>query len=543
MSSMKKKIGLYIKKEKKMIITFIIYSIANSLFITLVSFFAKEIVNSMIVKNDTLVRNFIFYTMFGVVLIAIAYFTKNSYMNRVCEIVTNLQKDLFGWVKRADIYSTRELDTGEIITSITSDIKKIYTFFCEDFSGIIDSVLVFLIMSAACLYFNKVLFVFTLACSIINGIAIFFVKKIEYSEHIIRRSEKNIKSLNLQLFKGLPIIDLFSGTKILLQKCINEVKVVGREENKKVKLESIYALLSWGSNMIREVGIIVIAPLVLKLDLGSTMAIINVSSYLNATLATLGECILNTQQVNVAYKHLVQISEMPCEKRDKFEIDDIREIALWNVSYSYDNKNMVIKDVSFKIQTGSYVAIMGEIGAGKSTLLKILLGFLSPQEGIITVNGESLTERTVYKLREYVSYVDQESSMFEGTILENLCGFKEDRYSKEQIDEVLKRVNLKNWIENLENGVHTNIGQKGLKLSGGERQRLSIARAILKDSQFLIIDEPTSALDQENEKLIQNIIETERLKRGIVVVTHSPEFVANADYIFNLKTCSYYKRK
>lgn len=156
-----------------MIITFIIYSIANSLFITLVSFFAKEIVNSMIVKNDTLVRNFIFYTMFGVVLIAIAYFTKNSYMNRVCEIVTNLQKDLFGWVKRADIYSTRELDTGEIITSITSDIKKIYTFFCEDFSGIIDSVLVFLIMSAACLYFNKVLFVFTLACSIINGIAIF----------------------------------------------------------------------------------------------------------------------------------------------------------------------------------------------------------------------------------------------------------------------------------------------------------------------------------------------------------------------------------
>lgn len=535
MNSMEKKIGLFIKKEKKMIIAFIFYSVANSLFITLVSFFAKEIVNSMIVKNDTLIRDFLVYSISGTVLIAIAYFLQNSYMNRVCRIVTNLQKDIFGWIKRADIYSTRNLNTAEIITSITNDIKKIYTFLCEDFFGIIDSILMFLIMSATCLYFNKTLFVFTLACSIINGIAVFFVRKIEYSERVIRECEKNVKSFNLQLFKGLPIIDLFSGTKVLLEKCINEVKAIRMEENKKVKLESIYALLSWGSNMVREVGIIVIAPLVLKLDLGSTMAIINVSSYLNATLATLGECILNAQQTNVAYKHIVQISEMSSEKREELIKEDVREIALCHVSYCYDDTNIVLKDVSFKIQIGTYIAIMGEIGAGKSTLLKILLGFLFPQEGSITVDGEILTEKTMYKLREYVSYVDQESSMLEGTILENLCGFKEDRYSMKQIDEVLEKVNLKNWVENLEGGVHTNIGQKGIKLSGGERQRLSIARALLKDSKFLIIDEPTSALDRENEKLIKNIIEMERLKRGIVVVTHSPEFVANADYVFNLE--------
>lgn len=531
---MYKNIKLFIGKQKTLICLFIVYSIANSLFITLVSFLAKEIVNSIVVPNNSLLRDSILYSLAGMLLIVIAYITKLSYTNKSCKIVSNLQKDIFTWIKNVDTSSVQKLDSGEIIMSITRDAKKIYTFLSEDLSGVIESVLIFIVMSATCIYFNKVLFLFTLVCSIVNGVAIFLVKKIEKSERVIRESEKNVKNLNLQIFRALPIINLFSGTKTLLEKCEKDIRIVSVEENKKVKLESMYALLSWGSNMIREVGIIVIAPLILKLDLGSTMAIINVSSYLNSTLATIGECILNIQQVAISFEHIDLLKKLPAENNEETSIKDPHEIFFQNISYSYDKQNIALKEVSLKMAVGTYIAVMGEIGGGKTTLLKIILGFLFPDQGVVTVDGEPLKESTMYKLREYVSYVDQESSMVEGTILENLCGFKEGRYSQEQINEVLERVKLKEWVESLEDGLNTDIGQKGHKISGGERQRLAIARALLKDSKFLIIDEPTSALDEENEKMIQAIIETERAKRGIIVVTHNEKLVENADYALNL---------
>ena len=207
------------------------------------------------------------------------------------------------------------------------------------------------------------------------------------------------------------------------------------------------------------------------------------------------------------------------------------KIEFRNVRFSYDDSREIIKGVSFEVRKGETVALVGPSGGGKSTLSELMERFYDANSGDILFDGESIRNYKQDSLRSVMSLVSQETVLFNDTIKNNISLGRPDA-TEEDIIEACKVANAHNFIMESPEGYETNIGDRGAKLSGGQRQRLSIARAVLKNPEFLILDEATSALDTESEKLVQDAL-TKLLKgRTSVVIAHRLSTIMNADRIF-----------
>ena len=207
------------------------------------------------------------------------------------------------------------------------------------------------------------------------------------------------------------------------------------------------------------------------------------------------------------------------------------KIEFRNVHFSYDNTREVIHGVSFEVRRGETIALVGPSGGGKSTLSELMERFYDIDKGEILIDGVSIRDFNQDSLRSAMSLVSQETVLFNDTIKSNIALGRTDA-TDEEIVEACKVANAHNFIMESPDGYDTNIGDRGAKLSGGQRQRLSIARAVLKNPDFLILDEATSALDTESERLVQDAL-TKLLKgRTSVVIAHRLSTIMNADRIF-----------
>jgi subfamily B ATP-binding cassette protein MsbA len=217
---------------------------------------------------------------------------------------------------------------------------------------------------------------------------------------------------------------------------------------------------------------------------------------------------------------------------DAKEYDGFKDkVEFRNVHFSYDESREIIHGVSFEVRKGETVALVGPSGGGKSTLSELMERFYDTDSGDILFDGVSIRDYKQDSLRAAMSLVSQETVLFNDTIKNNIALGRLDA-TDEEIAEACKVANAHNFIMESPEGYDTNIGDRGAKLSGGQRQRLSIARAVLKNPEFLILDEATSALDTESEKLVQDAL-TKLLKgRTSVVIAHRLSTIMNADRIF-----------
>ncbi|MFR9650092.1 MAG: ABC transporter ATP-binding protein [Rikenellaceae bacterium] len=206
------------------------------------------------------------------------------------------------------------------------------------------------------------------------------------------------------------------------------------------------------------------------------------------------------------------------------------KIEFRNVGFSYDNSNQVIKGISFTVNKGESVALVGTSGGGKSTIGELIPRFYDPQSGDILIDGVSMREYTQESVRALMGLVAQDTVLFNDTIMGNLS-FGKQGATPAEVEDAAKVANAHDFIMQSESGYQTNIGDRGLKLSGGQRQRLSIARAVLKNPDILILDEATSALDTESEKLVQESLSTLLKGRTSIVVAHRLSTIYEADKI------------
>ena len=220
------------------------------------------------------------------------------------------------------------------------------------------------------------------------------------------------------------------------------------------------------------------------------------------------------------------------DAEDAVEFEGLNDkIEFRNVHFSYDESREIIHGVSFEVRKGETVALVGPSGGGKSTLSELMERFYDADSGEILIDGKSIRSFKQDSLRSAMSLVSQETVLFNDTIRNNIA-LGRTNATDEEIVEACKVANAHNFISESPEGYNTNIGDRGAKLSGGQRQRLSIARAVLKNPQFLILDEATSALDTESEKLVQDAL-TKLLKgRTSVVIAHRLSTIMNADRIF-----------
>ncbi len=232
--------------------------------------------------------------------------------------------------------------------------------------------------------------------------------------------------------------------------------------------------------------------------------------------------ILNAQQNESASKAIFE------RRKEPFPIE------VKDVSFAYRKDDYVLKNVSFRIEAGEKIALVGKSGAGKSTLLNLLLKFLEPTEGEIFAAGKSLSEVTRKSWLENVAYLSQHPYLFHGSIRENLLLAKQTATEKELYD-ALAFANIESFVKNLPNGLETNVGERGISLSGGQAQRIALARAYLKNVPVLLLDEPTANLDPEVEEEITSSIYSLMKNKTVITIAHRLNTIEKSDKIIVLE--------
>lgn len=209
-------------------------------------------------------------------------------------------------------------------------------------------------------------------------------------------------------------------------------------------------------------------------------------------------------------------------------------IEFKHVDFSYDKERQILKDVSFKLEAGKSMAIVGPSGSGKSTIINLIPRIYDVCAGSVLFDGVDVRKLSLKQLRKNVGVVSQETYLFNGTIRDNLL-YASPNATEDEMIEACKKANIYDFIQNQEKGLDTMVGNRGLKLSGGEKQRISIARVLLKDPRLLIFDEATSALDSISEQKIQDAIDPIIKERTSILIAHRLSTILAADMIYVLK--------
>jgi subfamily B ATP-binding cassette protein MsbA len=248
------------------------------------------------------------------------------------------------------------------------------------------------------------------------------------------------------------------------------------------------------------------------------------------SIANLNKAKASQDRIN----ELLHADERIVEVENPIQITDIKEgVRFESIRFKY-KEDWVLKDVTFEIPKGKTVALVGESGSGKSTIADLLPRFYDTIEGAVLVDGVNVKELSIRGLRQQIGIVNQESILFNDTVRNNIS-FGLENVKEEDIVHAAKIANAHEFIERLEDGYDTNIGERGNKLSGGQKQRISIARAVLKNSPILILDEATSALDTESERLVQDALDKLMQDRTSLVIAHRLSTVRHADLIIVLQ--------
>lgn len=218
-------------------------------------------------------------------------------------------------------------------------------------------------------------------------------------------------------------------------------------------------------------------------------------------------------------------------KTDAVLLNDVKEsIEYKDVCFEYIPDKPVLKNINLKVKVGKTIALVGNSGGGKSTFVNILPRFYDIKSGSVMIDGVDVRDMDLYSLRDKIAIVFQDNFLFAGTIRENILLGRHDA-TPEQIDMAIKNACLEDFIKSLDNGLDTNIGERGVLLSGGQKQRIAIARAFIKDAPIVILDEATSALDNKSEAIVQQAIENLMNDRTVFIIAHRLSTVKNADMI------------
>ncbi|ECK1948490.1 ATP-binding cassette domain-containing protein, partial [Campylobacter lari] len=208
------------------------------------------------------------------------------------------------------------------------------------------------------------------------------------------------------------------------------------------------------------------------------------------------------------------------------------KIVLKNLFFAYKGKKNLFKNLNFELKKNEKIAFIGKSGSGKSTLVDLIIGLLKPSDGAIFVDGIKLDESNIKSFRSKIGYIPQQIYLFNDSIAKNIS-FGEE-VDETLLHKVIKQANLESFVNSLEDGVHTKVGDSGSFLSGGQRQRIAIARALYQQPEILVLDEATSALDQESEAKIMEEIYKISKDKTLIIIAHRLSTIQGCDRVFEV---------
>ncbi len=452
--------------------------------------------------------------------------------------IENMRIDIFRSVSSLHIGFFTEKRKGDIISRITNDIQQIESSITHNLKVVFREPLTVIVYFWLLIEISPSLTLFTLILLPVAGGVIS-----EIAKRLKKRAIQSQESLGHQL----NILDeTISGMRVI--KAFNAVGYINRIFSKEVKH---YADIDYGfskryelSSPVSEIlGAIAIGGiLIYGGDLVLNKGTLDASSFITF-MAVFTQILQPTKAIASAVTHfqrgiasgervfeIVDIKPSIVNKPNAIQLDTFKkEIEFRNVSFSYGTKK-VLDNISFTVEKGKTIALVGPSGGGKSTLANLIPRFYDPDEGEVLIDGVSLKDYDYHSLRQHMGIVTQESILFNDTILNNIA-FGLDQFEEQDAYRAAKIANAHDFIIQEQEGYQRIIGERGSKLSGGQMQRITIARALLKNPAILILDEATSALDSESEMLVQDAINNLMKSRTSVVIAHRLSTIQNADKI------------
>ena len=533
----------YTSKFLKKIILAAIFSIVVALSTSVTAWLLDPAIEKIFINKD---KTLIFVIPTAIILAFSAkgislYFAKLLMINVSEEVKKMIQTDMLKSFIKADTETVENKHSGKYISNINFDVNQITTMLADAFLSIFKDGLTLI-----CL-----LFVMFLQNWKLSLVAILMIPLATITSRILGKRMGKISTQAQEKSGDLNryLIDLFKNHKI--------IKIFQRENfeekrseifvnNLKEKSAKIAAVYIRSTPIMEILTGIMIAFLIFysgKLIINGELAINNFFSFLAAMMLAY-QPVKTLTKVNVAIgqglaasARIIPIIDIENKINPNSNSKDLifseGNIVFNNVDFAYNSnlENVVLRDVSLEFNGGSMTALVGHSGAGKSTILNMIPRIYSPHKGNIEIDGQDIAIRNLVSIRKEISIVDQNTTLFDDTIKNNI------RYAKPDANdnEVFKAAELamcKEFIEKLDNGYETIIGENGVKLSGGEKQRLSIARAFLKKSKIILLDEATSSLDSETEEKIQTALNTLTSNKTTIVIAHRLSTILNSEKIY-----------
>ena len=427
--------------------------------------------------------------------------------------------------------------TGDITTRF-SDAFTIKDIFTNIALSLIMDISMALITGVILFQMNPKLFAIIVMMTIISIVLVFIFKQ-PYKK-INEEQMQQSSILNSEIIEGLRAVETIKGNanedielESIEREYIKSLRISYKEGMLSNVQGTISSVISGAGNLVMlYVGIMQVINN--SLTLGSYMAFMTLAGYFMDPIGNLVSLQLSIQEANISMKRLSEIMDYEREQQSERQYQEITQIdgdiKLNHVTFGYGNRKPALDDVSFTIEKGQKVALVGASGSGKSTIAKLLLKYYEPQSGDITIDGMDISEYRNDDIRRAVSYVPQNIELFSKSIYDNIRVTRQSA-TLDEVREAAKAADAHEFIKRLPMQYYTYLEEAGNGLSGGEKQRIALARAFLKENQFYIMDESTSNLDFATENIIFDMIYNKFRKKTMLIIAHRLATVKNCDKI------------
>ena len=471
---------------------------------------------------------------------AFDYIAAVTWRNISQDIEHSLRTDAFNNVLSLDLAFFENKSSGRLMAILNDDVNQLETFLDNGANRLVQTATTVLVIGGTFLYISPLVAVFAFI-----PIPIIIFGSLRFTNRIAERYTKirnDIENLNANLSNSI--------TGILTVKSFNREK----KESERITLSSNevksanYHAIKLSAAFIPIIRIAILFGFTATLLIGGFLALdgeIKVATYsvmlfitqrLLWPLTELGVIFDSYQKAMASFRRIINLKNTSptidngTEKLESFD----EKIQISNLNFEYVKNFPVLNNISIDIVKGQTTAIVGSTGSGKSTLIKLILRLYDSTSGEIKFDGKNIRDLELDSLRNKIGLVSQDIFLFEGTVFENIAYGNLDA-NDEEVWEAARLSESDKFINQLPNKENTIVGERGQKLSGGQRQRISIARAILKNPEILILDEATSAVDNETEAAIQRSINTLKKGRTVIAIAHRLSTIRNAEIIYVLE--------
>ncbi len=528
----------YAKKQKKV---FIFYFLANICLAVIGAVVPLLSARELLFLTDGLLKN-LFYLSLIILMVELSRNICHALARKYSqifarEVLKDIQIDMANEVLKIETADLDKKSSGVFIDRLVKDTSRISDIFLQLNMSVTD-VITNIGILIAIFVINKVIFVYY----IVGIILIFILEKIRIKKYNAmdkeyRRHAEKTTGLASELIRGIRDIKVLNASESFMNSTSEKITELNQERYKMSEVMRRYSLITGSVRDILDFGLILLAIFMISHGDITIASVVIIYMYRGRVfnLLTLASQMMEWyKDFNLSASRVFEIIDSDVFAKEKFgtkHLDKVKgDFEFKNVSFSYDDKQKVLDNISFKIKHNETVSFVGKSGAGKTTIFNLLAKMYNIKEGQILIDGVDIEELDRDSIRGNISIITQNPYIFNMTIKDNLKIVKEG-LTDEEIVEACKTAMLDEFIESLPDKYDTLVGEGGLSLSGGQRQRLAIARALVQKTKIILFDEATSALDNETQKGIQDAINNMKDDYTILIIAHRLSTVINSDKI------------